>query len=182
VKLLLVGDYHKRMSNKKQHERTFFSTGSLSLMSIDEEEFKRVLLFATSLEQPEWHTLNTRKVNRVTVQTEDELDKVMARQEELKETRPPFDRPILEVRYLPSIDKCRERVTKAFSQDVYLWLMPISQKGENGEEAKSSAIGSFMGVEEAIASQLDEQDQPLAMSLWGAQDINEELERIMENA
>jgi len=177
--LLLVGDYHKMMVSTVG-SRTAYSTGSLSMMSIDEEEQKQVLLFVDGLCSPTWKILKTRPVSRIMILSKDQLDEVMASQHVFKETYEPFDRPILEVRYSPDINRCRERLTAAFGQDTYLWLMPIPKK-ENGKVEVFRGLESLVSIPEAVASLLDSKDQPLAMRLWNAGDVNEELERIAED-
>jgi len=179
--LLLVGDYHK-----PHHVGMLgcdaYSTGSISMMSIDEPESKQVLLFDDGL-TPNILQLKTRPITRWVLRTKEDLDSLMAPNviAGAKECCDPFDKPILDVVYDDGIPNVIHHVRESFAKDTYLWLRPIKKDPSHFSAAYRQDIGDADdGVITAISKLLKGKERDLATRLWNADHVTSELEEIVE--
>lgn len=174
--LILVGDYHKT-HHVGMPGCDAYSTGSISMMSIDEPEGKQVLLFDDSL-TPRVLPLKTRPVSRFVLRDGGDLDQLLASSIECYD---PFDKSILDVVYDASIPNVLHHVRDAFAKTTHLWMRPIKNEIVEASADNSLPVGSAEdGVITAIQTLLTGKERDIATRLWESAQVADEIEEVTE--
>jgi hypothetical protein len=177
--LILIGDYHIQFE-KIIGDSTAYLPGSISMMSIDEEIEKSVLLFNSIEDKPEKLPLITRPILKKKIMSEEELIFFVQDPPEMLHNDL-FDKPMLDITFDPSVAGAIGKIRKAFSEVAYLWIRPIKITDPATETDEALPIGSSEdGVKIAIAASLKGAEKDIASALWETKDIPYTLDEIME--